>query len=1097
MLSLFALTGVLIVVLGASAMAWQQVEQRMQEAHESAALIAEEFVSARLDQLKTVADFLVVAEQTQPILRTALAQDPSLQSLYLLDSEGTVLEQQHRAGHKPRSVLADEGWIDSFRNSGSFIGTPHQGTGIVQVVNVGQPIPHQTGMPAHALLATLDLTRLWTRINRIRVGESGAVFLTDNDNRLLTHRNIGLLAQRPPLNTLYNAPIESDQRINLVNASPGGWMLVSRTPLNVGGWSLLVQIPAASLAGWLFGGVCVVVFTLGACWLVIRRTDHFVDAEIVQPLTTLEQRVDELKESRQALAVSQDMISLVDRHYIYRLVNESYLTTFGKTYHQIVGQSVPALLGEASFQETVKPKFDRCLAGETLRYQQWFDTAQGRRYLDVIYNPYRAENGWIEGVLVSTRDVTDTYRAQEQLRLAASVFTSAREGILITDAWGRIREVNQAFCRITGLPPESVDGQDAFELSGLPDSKRVRIQENLRACGHWSGEVENCHADGTGYVAMLTITAVQNEAGDISHYVVLFSDITEQKRYQQQLELIANYDALTNLPNRRLLADKLHQAMALADRTQGRLAVVYLDLDGFKAINDQLGHDIGDRLLLTLASRMKEALRPGDTIARLGGDEFVAVLVGLDDDPRSCEPMITALLDAASRPVELDDKTLEVTASLGVTFYPQEEGQDADQLLRQSDQAMYQAKLAGKNRFHLFDTEHDRSMRGYNENIGRMREALENDEFVLHFQPKVNMHTGEILGAEALIRWQHPERGLLPPGAFLPDVENHPLAIELGEWVIESALTQLEHWHRHGLDISVSINVGALELQQKDFVERVQCHLVRHPGVPARSLEIEVLETTALEDMDHVSNIMKQCRALDIHFALDDFGTGYSTLAYLKNLPARSLKIDRSFVRDILDDPEDLTILDGVLGLARAFRRRAIAEGVETEQQGLLLLQLGCELGQGYGIARPMSAKEFELWTRKWRPFASWTRQKPINRDRMPLIFASVEHRAWVNNAKRLLAGEKNVELVLENTECRLGRWLHSDGVEHYGEHPAFRSIHKVHDELHRHVIMEMANAPVSDDCIRQLDLNSENLLTLLRALLDDGAYQKRHPAKA
>jgi diguanylate cyclase (GGDEF)-like protein len=493
----------------------------------------------------------------------------------------------------------------------------------------------------------------------------------------------------------------------------------------------------------------------------------------------------------------------------------------------------------------------------------------------------------------------------------------------------------------------------------------------LKSQGHWTGEVWNRRKNGEVFAELLTISAVRDALGQTLRYVALFSDITSIKAHQSQLEHIAHFDALTNLPNRVLLSDRLQQAMAQEQRRQQQLAVVYLDLDGFKAINDRHGHQTGDRVLITLAQRMKDALREGDTMARIGGDEFVAVLIDLQNTQAS-EPLLQRLLAAAAEPVLVGELSLQVSASLGVTFYPQAHEIDADQLLRQADQAMYQAKLAGKNRYHVFDAAQDISLRSHHENVERIRLALERGEFMLHYQPKVNMHSGVVIGAEALIRWRHPEKGLLAPAMFLPAIEDHPLAVEVGEWVIDTALTQIESWHAAALDLPVSVNICARQLQQANFVERLQTILARHPQVNPNSLELEVLETSALADMAQVSHVIEDCAKMGVSFALDDFGTGYSSLTYLKRLRVALLKIDQSFVRDMLDDPDDLAILKGVIGLAAAFKREVIAEGVETIAHGTALLQLGCELAQGYGIARPMPPEQMPEWVAEWQPDVAW-----------------------------------------------------------------------------------------------------------------------------
>ncbi len=503
-----------------------------------------------------------------------------------------------------------------------------------------------------------------------------------------------------------------------------------------------------------------------------------------------------------------------------------------------------------------------------------------------------------------------------------------------------------------------------------------------------------------------------------------------------------------------LLADRLQQAMTQVQRRGQPLAVAFLDLDGFKAINDNHGHDAGDALLVQVASRMKGVLRESDTLARLGGDEFVAVLLDLAD-PKASEPILARLLEAASQPVHVGDLVLKVSASLGVTFYPQGENVDADQLLRQADQAMYQAKLSGKNRYHVFDSERDRSARGRHESIEHIRHALIAGEFVLYYQPKVNMRTGMVLGAEALIRWQHPERGLLPPAVFLPVIEDHPLAVEVGEWVIDTALTQIEIWRAAGLNIPVSVNVGARQMQQLDFVKGLLKNFAAHPTVRPSELELEVLETSALEDVARVSETIRACREIGVRFALDDFGTGYSSLTYLKRLPVALLKIDQSFVRDMLDDPDDLAILQGVLRLASAFRREVIAEGVETIEHGTLLLHLGCEQAQGYGIARPMPAAALPGWAAAWRTYPDWFNLLSVSDDDLPLLLASVEHRAWVRAIEEHLKDERTIPPPLDHHQCNLGKWLDAQGNTRYGAQPAFKAIEPLHWQVHD-LVMQM-----------------------------------------
>jgi diguanylate cyclase (GGDEF)-like protein/PAS domain S-box-containing protein len=553
-----------------------------------------------------------------------------------------------------------------------------------------------------------------------------------------------------------------------------------------------------------------------------------------------------------------------------------------------------------------------------------------------------------------------------KLQRAASVFSHANEGIMITDATAKITEVNRTFSRITGYTSDEVLGKNPKILQSGRHSPEFynEMWHTLLTRGRWRGELWNRRKNGEVFPIMLTISAVKNAAGFVQHYVSLCTDITTMKAYQGQLEHIAYYDVLTNLPNRVLLAERLSQAMAQCRRRNLSLAVVFMDLDGFKEVNDNHGHKEGDELLITVSQRMKEALREGDTLARIGGDEFIAVMIDLESYEES-KPVLDRLLKAAAAPVSLNGKAMNISASIGVTLYPQD-GSDADQLMRHADQAMYIAKQEGKNRYRLFDTKQENASKTQSESIGDIRSAMKLREFVLHYQPKVNMQTGAVIGVEALIRWQHPVLGLLLPLEFLPVIEGQDLSLELGEWVITSALSQISQWQQMDINLLISVNISGYQIQQSNFATRIADLLAAYPEVSPDYLEFEILETSALHDISKVSSTMNACHKLGLRFALDDFGTGYSSLTHLRRLPAQLIKIDQSFVRDMLDDIDDCAIVEGVIGLAKAFRRDVIAEGVETIAHGTALLGLGCQLAQGYGIARPMLASDIPAWITHW-----------------------------------------------------------------------------------------------------------------------------------
>jgi diguanylate cyclase (GGDEF)-like protein/PAS domain S-box-containing protein len=629
-------------------------------------------------------------------------------------------------------------------------------------------------------------------------------------------------------------------------------------------------------------------------------------------------------------------------------------------------------------------------------------------YVSISGKPLFDASGNFKGYRGVGHDISQRKQAEEQLRQAATVFEHAIEGIVITDLNGNILDVNAAFTAITGYERHDVLGQNPRMLSSGRQGPEfyAAMWAALADDGLWSGELWNQRKDGTLYLEMLTITSVPDPQNKVSHFVGMFHDITTLKEQQRRLEHFAHYDALTQLPNRVLLADRLQQAISQADRRQSGIAVVYLDLDGFKAINDLHGHSCGDTLLIELAARMKHALRDVDTLARLGGDEFVAVLLDFKDHAEST-PILNRLLQLTASPVRINEEEVCVSASLGVTFFPQNEAMDADQLLRQADQAMYVAKQSGKNRYHIFDADQDRAIRGRHESLERIREALEKEEFVLYYQPKINMRSAAVVGAEALIRWQHPELGLLPPSQFLPLVQDHELITPIGDWVIESALRQMESWQAQGLSLSVSVNVAGRQMQASDFLDKLRVALQRHPGV-AHMLDLEVLESSALDDIARISGLMAACKDMGVGFDLDDFGTGYSSLTYLKRLPAQTLKIDQSFVRDMLEDPDDLAILDGIIGLAESFQRSTIAEGVETDAHIQMLLRLGCDLGQGYAIARPMPAMDIPAWVAGRQ--APTTEPPPkIAREELPVLFAMTEHRAWIKALTLNLDDRQNV----------------------------------------------------------------------------------------
>ena len=596
------------------------------------------------------------------------------------------------------------------------------------------------------------------------------------------------------------------------------------------------------------------------------------------------------------------------------------------------------------------------------------------RYFQVNGEPFFDDAGTFAGYRGTAIDITQRKLAEDSLRLSASVFAEAHEGIIITDPNWLIIDLNPMASELTGFGRCELLGQDLRQQYSNDDRQRFHheIGETLEENGHWRGEVSGLRKGGDHFPEQLTASAVRDLGGETTNYIFIFSDNTALKEHQAKLESMAHYDSLTRLPNRALLADRMNQSLQHAKRSNELLAVAYLDLDGFKPVNDNFGHDAGDALLIEVANRLRSTVRSGDTIARLGGDEFVLLLRA--DDFGECEAALLRVLGALSSEYRIKGQNILISASIGVTLYPND-ASDPDVLLRHADQAMYVAKQAGRNRYHFFDADLDHKVRSEQAQISRIQSALLAEEFVLFYQPKVDMRSGSVTGAEALIRWQHPERGLLPPSEFLPLIDDTETIVTLGDWVIEHALKQMSEWQKMGRTIPVSVNIAARQFQADTFVARLKELLSLYRRVPPTWLELEIVETAALDDIVEVSKIIRSCEALGVSFALDDFGTGYSSLTYLKRLPAKTLKIDQSFIRDMLADPEDLAIVEGIIGLSKAFQRTVIAEGVETAAHGSRLMQLGCNHAQGYGIARPMPAQELPSWIENFRPDPSWTQQ--------------------------------------------------------------------------------------------------------------------------
>ncbi|MBV1776481.1 EAL domain-containing protein [Burkholderiaceae bacterium DAT-1] len=584
----------------------------------------------------------------------------------------------------------------------------------------------------------------------------------------------------------------------------------------------------------------------------------------------------------------------------------------------------------------------------------------------------RNSEGHAERIVGTITDVTVQRQHEILLREAGVVFESSYEGIMVVGPDMAIRRVNPSFTRITGYSADEVLGKNPHILSSGRQGPAFYegMWRDIHANGFWRGEIWNRRKNGEVFAEMLSISSVRDANGQSQYYIAVFTDISKLKAHEAELDRVANYDALTGLPNRRLLSDRLTQAIARSERTNRACAICYLDVDGFKSVNDVYGHATGDQMLVTLANNLKAMLRAEDTLARVGGDEFVIILLELASN-QECITILDRIVQAGALPMMCEGQPLQVSISIGVALYP-DDHVDADTLLRHADQAMYAAKESGKNRYQLFDLENDRQAQSRRHQQDTLKMALDRGEFCLYYQPKVDLVDGTVYGAEALLRWHHPEKGVIHPAEFLPHIEGSDLDRTFGEWVIDQSVRQLAVWHEEGLQCNVSANVSAYHLLQSSFYDHLSAVLERNRDLTAHYFELEVLESAAIGDMEQAILILNRCRQLGVRFALDDFGTGYSSLTHLRRLPADTLKIDQSFVRDMLESRDDLGIVSGVIQLAHAFNLQVIAEGVETMDHGLELMHLGCRLVQGFGIARPMPAEDFPVWVRDWQQHQPW-----------------------------------------------------------------------------------------------------------------------------
>lgn len=678
---------------------------------------------------------------------------------------------------------------------------------------------------------------------------------------------------------------------------------------------------------------------------------------------------------------------------------------------------------------------------------------QKKALLSVVFLDHPNIDEWM-AVLV---DVQEQYQADKKNQLYSQVFNAVQEAIVVTDRDEKVVDINPAYSAITGFEKEEVVGSAVPRIYTDQQGEAFfhAVGTALKNTGQWRGEYWSRRKSDEFYQRDMSLSAVYDDDGKLTHYVSVFTDVTEKKRQQKELELMKHFDLLTQLPNRALFTDRFEQAAARCRRNGTLIAVCIFDLDEFKQINHQYGELVGDQLLIAVSNRIRMSVREEDTLSRFGGDEFT-LLLGDIDTTDSCIQTLERIQENLRYPYDLNGQQIKTSASIGVTLYPQDDD-DLDMLLRHADQAMYQAKLTGRDTYCLFNRENDQRLIAQHDRLRTIEEALADEQFVLYYQPKVNLSTGDVFGVEALIRWRHPERGVLPPGAFLPHVDGHAVELDMGHWVILAALKQMDEWYQQELELQVSINISSFHMQSGLFYTQLQEALDRYSHINPAKLQIEVLESSTLADISSIRDMVAACHdELGVSIALDDFGTGYSSLTHIKELNADTVKIDQTFVRDLLEDPNDYAIADGVIRLADAFGRQVVAEGVEEVEHGLMLMAMGCAFAQGYCIAKPMPAEDVGTWIENYEHNAKW-REFPFGQltpAESQLTIFKTSFNYWAEKIASTLEEAMQQDdsqycAIRSGNHCHCGVWLEREKRNHLFDQQWVVQLEKSHRKVH------------------------------------------------
>ncbi|OQW86560.1 MAG: diguanylate phosphodiesterase [Rhodoferax ferrireducens] len=986
----------------------------------------------RLEALEHIATHLNERQLGKPAeLQALLEQQPILQlmfngGVFATDAYGTAIaDVPLSVGRIGTNYMDRESVAVPLKTGKTVIGRPAMGKKLgAPIFSIVTPLRHTSGAVIGTLVATINLGQpnFLDKVTTGRYGKTGGYLLVAPQHQLfVTASDKSRIMQALPaagINTMHDRYMQGFEGYGIAFNSRGVEELNAAKAIPVAGWFLGVVMPTAEafspihdMQQRMFLATLLLTLMTGALtWWILQRelsplvatadamTDLANTNQIEQPLPANRQdeigqlisgfnrilalwtqREASLKESQQNLAITLNSIG----DAVIATDVAGRITHMNPVAESLTGWPLADGLGRllldvfhivnVTTRQPVSDPVQLVMArGEVVglaNHSVLLARGGQEHHIADSAAPIHNAAGGVVGVVLVFSDVTEKYRQQEALRIAATAFES-QQGTVITNAERVILQVNQAFTDITGYSAEEAVGQNPRLMkSGRHDNAYyAAMYQALENTGAWAGEIWNRRKNGEIYPGWLNISAVKDDTGLTTHFVGIFTDISQRLNAQAQIDSLAFYDPLTHLPNRRLLLDRLEQTLHTSTRHPRKSALLFVDLDNFKTLNDTLGHYQGDLLLMQVAQRLKTCIRDGDTVARLGSDEFVVMLEDLSADDieaaTQSETVADAVLQAFQQDFALDQGLHRSTPSIGITLFGGEALEGSEQPLKRAELAMFQAKAAGRNTLRFFDARMQTEVSAHAALEADLREAVAQQQFLLHYQPQV-VGAGRITGVEALLRWQHPLRGLVPPGEFIPLAEETGLILPIGQWVLETACSQLAAWALQPelSQLTMAVNVSALQFKQIDFVDSVLGTLARSQANPHR-LKLELTESMLVDNVEAIIAKMGNLKARGVTFSLDDFGTGYSSLAYLKRLPLDQLKIDQGFVRNIVTDTNDAAIARMVVALAESLGLVVIAEGVELQAQADFLTHLGCHAYQGYLFSKPLTAAAFEAFAR-------------------------------------------------------------------------------------------------------------------------------------